>query len=467
MMKYRGSEIEVPDDDIYKNDALQRRPVVEFISSFLLDLDGPFVLAIDAPWGTGKTTLIRMLQAKLKNEGATNIYFNAWKVDYVTDPLVALVAAIDKVAPKDANTMDKFRGHMNTVKKLTTSVAKHGVIAAAKAATLGMLDLEDPLESIASDFTGDVTKNIVDSFQKENESLEKLRQELSEAISECSTEKQGKPIYFFIDELDRCRPSFAIETLERIKHLFDTRNLVFILSIDKRQLQSSVASIYGEGIDSQEYLRRFFDMEFSLPPAPQKQFIRAQMNSLEINTYLEGRKNSQQTRDDDDQLVSALAELATTFNISLRTLERVISRIALVCHQTPNTQFLDPILAAFLVILRTHNIDVFNDLASGHIEPRGAMEYVQNQRGGKSFRESRLGLIIEAYLIKGDSDQERRTRTIEGLKNATNTTSHTGTHARDLLSMLEHTPPHAFHRFDFNISTLISKVDLTHSLTAN
>lgn len=59
-MKYRVQEIELPDDNIYQNDALNRKPVVEFIEKFLTGLDGPFVLALDSPWGTGKTTTVRM-----------------------------------------------------------------------------------------------------------------------------------------------------------------------------------------------------------------------------------------------------------------------------------------------------------------------------------------------------------------------------------------------------------------------
>lgn len=66
---------------------------------------------------------------------------------------------------------------------------------------------------------------------------------------------------FFIDELDRCRPTFAIELLERIKHLFDIQNIVFVLSIDKEQLEASTAAAYGSAINAPEYLRRFIDLE--------------------------------------------------------------------------------------------------------------------------------------------------------------------------------------------------------------
>ena len=69
---------------------------------------------------------------------------------------------------------------------------------------------------------------------------------------------------FIIDELDRCRPTFAIELLERVKHIFDVPNIVFVFGINRAELVKSLESIYGE-IDAGTYLRRFFDMEFVLP----------------------------------------------------------------------------------------------------------------------------------------------------------------------------------------------------------
>lgn len=67
-MKFRLEEIEVPEDNPFKNDALKRQPVVEFLRDLIKQLEGPFVLALDSPWGTGKTTVVRMLRSALKKE---------------------------------------------------------------------------------------------------------------------------------------------------------------------------------------------------------------------------------------------------------------------------------------------------------------------------------------------------------------------------------------------------------------
>jgi predicted KAP-like P-loop ATPase len=70
-------------------------------------------------------------------------------------------------------------------------------------------------------------------------------------------------LIIFIDELDRCRPLYAIECLERIKHIFGIKRLIFVLSIDKKNLAKSIQSQYGN-IDTNNYLRRFIDLEFDL-----------------------------------------------------------------------------------------------------------------------------------------------------------------------------------------------------------
>lgn len=71
---------------------------------------------------------------------------------------------------------------------------------------------------------------------------------------------------FIIDELDRCNPYYAVKVLERIKHLFNIPNIVFVLSIDKEQLSNSIRGYYGSDlIKADEYLKRFIDIEYTLP----------------------------------------------------------------------------------------------------------------------------------------------------------------------------------------------------------
>lgn len=466
-MKFRVQDIELPQGNIYQNDALNRKPAIDFLDNFLSKLSGPFVLALDSPWGTGKTTFVRMLQASFAAKQAPCIYFNAWKVDYVSDPLVALVAALDEIVPADAVNQRGFKARMATVKTLTTSVAKHGVVALAKAATLGALDLDPVIEEIAADAAGNVANGLVESFQKDKAALERLRAELEKAVSELISEDEERPLVFFIDELDRCRPSFAIEMLERIKHLFDVDRLVFVLSVDKKQLEASVGAIYGQKIDAPEYLRRFFDLELKLPLPEVKRFTEIQIERFGLKDYFAERGKHHATQYDGEHLVNAISELVQIFRLSLRAVERVMSRVVLVCSQTQTKYFLDPVLVAFLVVIRIKNIELFEGIANEHMSPQEVMEFVQQQPGGSQFACSHFGVMLETYLITGDGNRERREKNIQQLnlrvKNKEN--SEEASHAYAILEMMKWIPSQGGYRYSFKTASVANKVDLASALS--
>ncbi|WP_292455784.1 P-loop NTPase fold protein [Methylibium sp.] len=110
--------------------------------------------------------------------------------------------------------------------------------------------LEKEIEAALADGAGEATSDLFDLAVKEGECLAKFREELQAVIAEIRKKNERGNLIVFIDELDRCRPTFAIELLERIKHLFDVPNIVFVLSIDKSQVEVSTSSVYGVGINA-------------------------------------------------------------------------------------------------------------------------------------------------------------------------------------------------------------------------
>lgn len=81
-----------------------------------------------------------------------------------------------------------------------------------------------------------------------------------------------------VDELDRCRPNYAIDYLETIKHVFDIHGLVFVLAVDKSQLRSSAKALFGD-LDFEEYYRKFVHRNIQLP-FPAEERIRGLADSL-------------------------------------------------------------------------------------------------------------------------------------------------------------------------------------------
>lgn len=405
-MTYRIDDIEVPAGDPFRYDSLERQPLVEFLSGLIKRLSGPFVMALDSPWGSGKSTLVRMLMEDLKSKGFQCTYFNAWKVDYVTDPLVAMVSSIDRIDLGSEKATTTFRERLKGVKKVTNLVAKRAVVAGAKALTLGALDVEDEFETVASELAADTITDIVDLFNRESELLEKFRAELAAAVAQLAVAGKERNLVFFIDELDRCRPTFAIELLERIKHLFDIQNIVFVLSIDKRQLEASTAAVYGATINSAEYLRRFIDLEYGIPESNSKRYTESLITRFDLEPIFIERKGSEAAYDKKN-FIEFFTLLANAMELSLRARERCITRLRVVMDQTPSNHYLDPILVALLIVLRSNKSTLFKDLISGVASAEQVMQFLSSLPGGKEFQSGRPGILIHAYLLAADRDHDR------------------------------------------------------------
>lgn len=459
-MDYRLPDLDIPADNPFQNDVLDRRPLVELLAGLIGRLSGPFVLALDSPWGIGKTTLVRMLKAKLEQEHFQCVYFNAWQVDYVTDPLVALVSALDDIHLADGAAESAFRSHLQTSKKITSAVAKRALIAGVKVATLGILDVEEATKAIVSDGAGEMAGNLVDAFQKEKESLERFRREVENAVNQLKAAGKKETLVFFIDELDRCRPTFAIEMLERIKHLFDVPNIVFVLSVDKSQLEASTAAVYGEKINAPEYLRRFIDLEYGVPVVQTKRFTTTLFARFGLDAIF-SQRNGSEVRYDKQNFIDFFTALADLFGLSLRARERCVTRLAVVMDQTPSNHYLDSIVVALLVALRSKQPDLFHGLCIGSIAPADAMNSLSRLPGGAKFVAERSSVLIETYLLVGDADSARteaRYTELDALTKDFNADPTDQSRARDLIDMRRHIL--SGHRFGFSLRNIAAKVDL-------
>ena len=461
-MKFRLPELEIPSDDPFRNDALERKPVVEFLAGLLDEFNGPFVLALDSPWGTGKTTLVRMLKAKLEQSNFQCVYFNAWLTDFVDDPLVALVSELDRLELADGETKTAFQKHLGTVKKITTAVAKRGLIAGAKAATFGGLDLAREYEAIAADVSGGLTGDAIEFFQKEQAALKKLREELEAAVAQLKDAGKRESLVFFIDELDRCRPTFAIELLERIKHLFDLSNIVFVLSIDKAQLSASVASVYGEKSDTQEYLRRFFDLEFGIAKIKSNRHTSVLLTRFGIDDAFAGRKGELQY--DKSHFVDYFSRLADVFQLSLRARERCVTMLAVVMHQTPANHYLDAILVSYLIVLRAKQPDSFSALCKGTLSAEAAMDALKERPGGSEFVADLSGMLVESYLLAGDPNQDRTNahyKKLEDLSKSNSGEPPARSRLQEMLRLRNNVV--TGHRRSFDCRNVAAKIDLAES----
>jgi len=235
-------------ENLWEADCANREP---FSEMFVKIIDGlgtrtSKVFLLDGEWGSGKTFFLRSFQQHLKNEGYNAIYFDAFSEDFSADPLLAICGQLWKEfniddIDKEASMVQKAKQKINEEWR---DIFKD---------IINITILKNARDNIKS-FDLDLLAQYADSRRE----LTSLRQKLSKAVT-----RDNKPLVFIIDELDRCRPTFALELLERVKHLFQAPGIIFVFGANKKSLMNSVQFEYG--LQKDEYLQKFFDFELNLP----------------------------------------------------------------------------------------------------------------------------------------------------------------------------------------------------------
>lgn len=233
----------------FEDDLLDLKPFAETISNIVVSTKDPFVFSINSPYGTGKTFFLRRLHCLLEQKGCLCVSYNAWESDFYDNPLPAIISALER-----QTVTQKI---IDTSKQVIKNVSK-----------TSLNPLKKVIEEIAILF--ERKEKIYDDFKKYQEAKEKFIKDLSNFV-----EKKNKKLVFIIDELDRCRPDYAIKTLETIKHFFNIPNIVFIIGVDRKQIESTVKVLYGANIENNcdEYLRKFIDQDFYLPHTKIENYI--------------------------------------------------------------------------------------------------------------------------------------------------------------------------------------------------
>ncbi|KXG85798.1 KAP family P-loop NTPase fold protein [Agrobacterium bohemicum] len=335
---------------------------------------GSYVLNIDATWGEGKTFFMKGLFADLKEAGHPAIMIDAWRDDFSDDPLTAVVAEFDNflntfkssnrtITTKVKAAGKEFRRNVGklsllTARGLAKRAATYVVGEAAEEVVQAAKELvSGDIESIVDDATGAVV-NFTDAkidkfaerklaqFNEAKTSLDNFQTSLGKAVEALTVKDFKPPFFILVDELDRCRPTYAIEMLERIKHLFEVENVVFILATDTKQLANSIKAVYGSEFDSRHYLARFFDRTYMLP-APD----RIEMVKYLISTSAMIADKRDISLDIDE--ATFIAEIGMQFGLEIRQIEKAVDLLSVICstwnEQVPvETTLIFPMIVAFL-----------------------------------------------------------------------------------------------------------------------
>lgn len=307
----RDFKFDIPEDNPFQNDALNRKNIAVNLTNIIDSQQDGMVLAIDSEWGAGKTTFIRMWQTFLNNvykEKFDALYYNAWANDYIKEPLVSVLSELnEQIIEKEESIeiREKLEKAMNELKPLVKSSGK----VLLNVLTKGVLE-KYGISGLVKDALQQLSDNLGELAFEEVEMEKNIRKKLKDKL-ERFQEVADKKIVVFIDELDRCRPTYAIELLETIKHIFDLDNYIFVISLDKQQLGESIKTIYGSEMDTNGYLKRFFDMEYKLENPSIASFLMSKSNFIK-NKYK-----------DSDSFTKYLEFFVLSSTLSLRDIDKL------------------------------------------------------------------------------------------------------------------------------------------------
>ena len=233
-----------------------------------------------------------------------------------------------------------------------TRIATH--IAASRVGLTG-----EDIDRIADEFKSDASRSL-ERYEEQLASVAEFRSKLKEVGQRIQQETE-KPLIVLIDELDRCRPTYAIEFLEVVKHLMSVDNLVYVFAMNRPALSHAVSGCYGTEFDGSGYLRRFFDVDFKLPHPSRGVFIGSIVDELNLTSVMFS-EDAQET----ELLLETFFGVDT---VSLRQVQQALFRfrMALVLGGL-NTRSHPNYVRNFCValILRVYDQKIFREFVKGN-----------------------------------------------------------------------------------------------------
>lgn len=423
------SEIEEDEVKLWKGDLLDRKSEGEFIKNYLLgrysrDSENPFVLNINAEWGYGKSFFLKNLALELRENNNLVIEFDAWKNDYTKEPLLAFMAEVN-------NTFESFFvGKPTKSREYFSFFKKNGLpillsILSRKLTGFTLDELaeleEEPKEEQDGEKKDDENDDILNGVSslttklaefalKEHNTIKeniahykKNLKRLLESIAEL--DNMNLPLFILIDELDRCRPNYAIELLENIKHLFDIKGVYFVIATDSKQLSHSINAIYGEKFSSEDYLKRFFDQEYRLKTPETIDFLTKLftdnniLNDTKMENYLD--LNFYNSIDNNILLFKMMVDL---FELKPRDIIHIFNSLLAIRDTFPTKHTICLPYMLSLLIIKYKSSEYFDS-------------FIQN-KNIQDIAVSKLNLNFDSYYVEYSnfSGQKKYIRLIEYLQ---------------------------------------------------
>ncbi len=367
-------------------DFLDRSATGKKLSDLVDRLESPTVIALDGSWGSGKSLFLKLWCGAhtIENEKAADvIYFDAFEHDFLDDPLIALTGAIykqlttdDKQTPKEkAERAKKFRN-------VAWALGKASVKVGVNVATFGAMEQLSDLGDTIVETLGGETSTFVESLGKSEDANKFWEIETAkitamkgfrQTLREMTLDDEGKPtkkLVIIIDELDRCRPDYALSMLEIMKHFFAVDGVHFVLGVNLKELENSVRARYGADINAARYLQKFVHIKMDLPVnsreyLPNGAIHQKRSPAEKYCNYLEEVLGLQDVVW--QYITELVANMPDSNKPTMRDLERVASKIPFYTHRKIMGDA-EWISIAFLMLLEVVQPEDFKTTMTGEAD---------------------------------------------------------------------------------------------------
>lgn len=306
-------------------DIIGRNNKLGLFVGMLNSLEAPSIISLDGAWGSGKTYFVKQIEALSLLSGEefkktfnsitdsspderggqilkfhdefVSYYFNAWENDCLDDPLQALLfSLINDIEKEESFQLKCFKNGLKAI----------NITGLLKNITQGLIDTDKMFKLTDA-------QQLASEFITAKERCRTISNELQKLV-----ESSDKKLLVIIDELDRCKPSFAVGLLEAIKHCCLSNNVIFLLATNNEQLKHTVRHFYGDGFDGAGYLNKFYDLQFSL-------------GSVDVDSYLKHKLGG------NDNVFAC--EVANELHMTMRELNRYSTMILMVQSYMQYHQF--------------------------------------------------------------------------------------------------------------------------------
>ena len=248
-------------DDYLGMESNVRKTIDKFLE-FDTNLGKGSVMGLSSPFGTGKSTFIEMARyyMEFKNNQKNNqknkyisAYINVSENEFHQNPLLIILKVICRAIDEDYRKTKKDKDYIKII-----------IIKLIKLA----LKMTTPFDTkLYLEESERVNDRLYERFtQPDDLAKQKFILYLEEMV-------KNKKLIVFLDDIDRCSPNFAVKILEQLKFYFESLNITFVVAYDRNQLEDFLRLRFGENIDIEGYLQKFFDYNYMFGPIDKDKFI--------------------------------------------------------------------------------------------------------------------------------------------------------------------------------------------------